>query len=103
MHTLGHVADTIIMYDTSTQAGKREHKQVKEKSQVTNKNKPEGQIAALIMVQHKTARAASRRAKLELILPPNPSLHHQLLQSQNNPMEFYLLLNPKNPYDAPLK
>ncbi|KAJ8085123.1 hypothetical protein PM082_003907 [Marasmius tenuissimus] len=106
-HALGHAADAIVMYGTtdgtSTQAGEREHKRVKEKYQVTNKNKPEGQIAALITVQHKTARAASRRAKLEPIPPPDPSLHHQLPQNQNNPMEFHLLLNPKNPYDAPLK
>ncbi|KAL0058361.1 hypothetical protein AAF712_014965 [Marasmius tenuissimus] len=90
-HALGHKADAIVKYGTtngtSTQAGKREHKWVKDKYQVTNKNKPEGQIAALITVEHKTSRTVSHRAKLELIPLPDPSLHHQLLQNQNNPME----------------
>ncbi|KAL0068167.1 hypothetical protein AAF712_004827 [Marasmius tenuissimus] len=106
-HALGHKADAIVKYGTtngtSTQAGEREHKQVKDKYQVTDKNKPEGQIAALITVEHKTSRAVLRRAKLKPIPPPDPSLHHQLPQNQNNPMEFHLVLNPKNPYDAPLK
>ncbi|KAJ8074712.1 hypothetical protein PM082_022290 [Marasmius tenuissimus] len=94
-HMLGHAADSIITYGTvngmSIQAGEQEHRRVKNKYQITNKNKPEGQIASLVMVQHRVGRRAERSQ------PHCPGNHKQLLEAdisshhqfpQNLPVEL---------------
>ncbi|KAL0062179.1 hypothetical protein AAF712_010934 [Marasmius tenuissimus] len=113
-HALGHEADAIMMYGTtdgtSTQPGEREHKRVKNKYQVTNKNKPEGQIGALILVEHRTERSATRHTAVshkdsshEELPKADPSLHHQLPQNENKSTQLHKLLNSKLPQDPALK
>ncbi|KAL0058857.1 hypothetical protein AAF712_014438 [Marasmius tenuissimus] len=96
-HALGHAADSIITYGTvdgtSTQAGEREHRRVKNKYQITNKNKPEGQIASLVMVQHRVGRRAERSqphcpGNHEQLPEADISSHHQFPRNQNLPVEL---------------
>ncbi|KAJ8092892.1 hypothetical protein PM082_023525 [Marasmius tenuissimus] len=113
-HVLGHEADAIMMYGTtdgtSTQSGKREHKHVKNKYQVTNKNKPEGQIGALILVEHRTERTATCHTAIshkdpshEDLPKADPSLHHQLPQNENKSMQLHSWSNHSLPEDPALK
>ncbi|KAK1217968.1 hypothetical protein PQX77_019354 [Marasmius sp. AFHP31] len=112
-HMLGHAAAAIVKYGTtdgtSTQAGEREHRRVKNKYQITNKNKPEGQIAALVMVEHRQKRTATRSKKhtpameYEELPASDPSSHHQLPLNKNRPMSLGVLLDPKAPYDPVIK
>ncbi|KAK1234803.1 hypothetical protein PQX77_001985 [Marasmius sp. AFHP31] len=112
-HMLGHAAAAIVKYGTtdgtSTQAGEREHRRVKNKYQITNKNKPEGQIAALVMVEHRQKRTATRTKKhmpameYEELPASDPSSHHQLPLNKNRPMSLGVLLDPKAPYDPVIK
>ncbi|KAJ8092300.1 hypothetical protein PM082_023903 [Marasmius tenuissimus] len=106
-HALGHEADTIMKYGTtdgtSTQPvsmvqGEREHRRVKNKYQVTNKNRPEGQIGALVLVERKLA---SRNN--EVMPHADPSVHHQFPINQNNSMKLYNVMSRKYSYDPALK
>ncbi|KAL0057520.1 hypothetical protein AAF712_015841 [Marasmius tenuissimus] len=95
---------------TSTQPGKREHKRMKNKYQVTNKNKPEGQIGALILVEHRTERTATCHTAIshkdpshEDLPKADPSLHHQLPQNENKSMQLHSWSNHSLPEDPALK
>ncbi|KAK1233320.1 hypothetical protein PQX77_003527 [Marasmius sp. AFHP31] len=112
-HMLGHYPAAIVTYGTtdgtSTQAGEREHRRVKNKYQITNKNKPEGQIAALVMVEHRQKRMTLRgktrmpATEYEELPASDPSSHHQLPLNRNRPMTLGVLLDPRAPYDPVIK
>ncbi|KAK1235189.1 hypothetical protein PQX77_001594 [Marasmius sp. AFHP31] len=112
-HMLGHYPAAIVAYGTtdgtSTQAGEREHRRVKNKYQITNKNKLEGQIAALVMVEHRQKRMTlpgkTRMPAIEYEELPasDPSSHHQLPLNKNRPMTLGILLDPRAPYDPIIK
>ncbi|KAK1220812.1 hypothetical protein PQX77_016383 [Marasmius sp. AFHP31] len=112
-HMLGHYPAAIVTYGTtdgtSTQAGEREHRRVKNKYQITNKNKPEGQIAALVMVEHRQKRMTLRgkahipATEYEELPASDPSSHHQLPLNKNRPMTLGVLLDPRAPYDPVIK
>ncbi|KAK1222143.1 hypothetical protein PQX77_015024 [Marasmius sp. AFHP31] len=87
-HALGHHADAIMMYGTtdgtSTQAGEREHRR--------NKNKAEGQIGALVLVERRLA----TRGDVPLDALPDEempqadaSVHHQFPINENDPLKLH--------------